>query len=157
MFPAVHKYFVFGSSNCSVTFITTYVLLDMQTYFLFLIYAINFWNYTHLCIYTQYSCLLSVKWQSQMFSLGSHICSFTSMITYVSSVCKTYSQELYSVCMHAYMYMFVCACMYVCKDTNMPVCVHPCMQIYTDDGWYTGYSMYVCASIQIHRNMHIYI
>ena len=43
--------------------ITTYVFLVWQTYFFFFIYANNFWNCTHIGIYTKYYSLWSVQWQ----------------------------------------------------------------------------------------------
>ena len=42
----------------------------------FLIYANNFWNCTHMYVPIQcYGCLCSLQWQSQIFYIGSHICS----------------------------------------------------------------------------------
>ena len=102
-FTATDQYFTFAAILFYFTPITTYVFLVWQTDSLFLIHAHNFWNYTHMYIYTQYLYLVSVRWQSQMFQLGSYIWSFTSMITYVFFVWKTYSQELHSVCWYVCM------------------------------------------------------
>ena len=81
----------------------------------------------HMCIYTQCSCLLSVKLQPQVFSFGSHICSFTSMITYIFLFerCIPRNYILYSSCM--YICMYVCACMIVHLSECMQWCIQACM------------------------------
>ena len=51
---------------------------------------------------------IKFKWLSQIFSFGSDICSFTSVITYVFLVWKTSCQELHSIGRHDFMYLYRC-------------------------------------------------
>ena len=125
-FTAIHKYFTFGRHFSSFTSMTIYVFLTWQTYLFSSLISITLKLYIHTT-YTQYLFPLSVTWQSQIFSLHSHICSFTSMITFVTNVSNTYSQELHSVYMHTHTFMQFCLhpSIHAYINTYMSAYMHP--------------------------------
>ena len=73
VFNTIHKHFTFGNHSCSLTSINTYRFFVWQTYFLFLIYANMFWNYTHVYIY-KIPMPMKCQFDSLKFFV-SHICS----------------------------------------------------------------------------------
>ena len=58
-------------------------------------FANSWWNYTHMCIYTEYQCLWSVKCQSQRFHIGSHILFF-HICYHLSIMCILISTWMYN-------------------------------------------------------------
>ena len=122
-----HKYFTFCRHICSFTSMTTCFLL-WWTYFFFLIYANDFWNYTHMCIFTNSTnayYVLSDRnniliWQQYfILHIFYHLC-----IPHWKMSC----QELHSVCMYACMYLHTCTYIhiylptYIHTDTYMDSC-----------------------------------
>ena len=97
--------------------------------------------------------LLGVKWQSQIFSFGSHICSLISMLSYIFHDWKAYCQELHSVCMYVYIYV----CTYI--HTFLQFCLYPSMHTYIHVWLHPSIQIHVCIStckhIYMFRLMHV--
>ena len=103
----------------------------------------------HSYIHTQYQCLLHVMRQTQMFSFGSHISSFTSIITYVFLFERHIPMNyiLYA-CMQGYMYVCIHAGMYVSMHTHVFMMA---------DMYDTVFCIYICACIDTYIQRLLYV
>ena len=146
----MHIYYAFGNHIYTFLYVPhMYYLFGRHiSYSLFM--PINL-NITHTCIYTQYLCLLGVKWHLQIFSFHSYICSFISMITYVFFDWKTYYQKLHSAC------VYICIC--VCAHTYIHSCssayIHPSMHICLPTSIHPYIHTESCMYVYIHAYIHV--